>query len=196
MDGIVFDTLSVEVDADRLRWPTSLAADSGNREYVDLSLTGWPQVDETIREEEAILAEATSGAGPGAVMTDLEGHADEADVAAVCGPTDLGTSAATLALNAAGCPTITACSGHQTGYPYIAFWSRREAVPLLLRAASVAGVGLGNAEYGALEVFTNPSDVMGLLRLARELRELSDEFARRVPPSGLIPTNTGLNDDF
>src|SRR5260370_11249139 len=58
---------------------------------------------------------------------------------------DFGTASATLVLNAAGCPTIMACSGHQTGYPYMPFWLPIVNLPLLAEAAREAGIGLGDA---------------------------------------------------
>jgi hypothetical protein len=97
-------------------------------------------------------------------------------------PLDLGTAAATLALNAAGCPTIMACNGHQTGYPYIAFWGRSQHVPLLAEAATTAGVGLINGLNGCLEILSDRPD--GLTSIAAAVRDRSARFAvlRRALP--------------
>ncbi len=88
---------------------------------------------------------------------------------------DFGTAAAMLALNAAGCPTIMACS-HQTGYPYIAFWLPVTKLSLLEEAAKEARIGLGNAIEGAVEVYSDAPD--RLLRFAVEMRSRSAAFRR------------------
>jgi hypothetical protein len=53
-------------------------------------------------------------------------------------------------------------------------------VPLLIEAAGAA-VGLGNAQYGAAEVFVNADDLLGLTRLARELVLTADRFSALSP---------------
>jgi hypothetical protein len=68
---------------------------------------------------------------------------------------DFGTAAATLALNAAGCPTIMSCNGHGRSEPYVGFWLPVAKLALLEEAAAAAGVGLGNSINGAVAVYSD-----------------------------------------
>lgn len=170
--------ISVKLDPRELRWPTSdgLAAASENRNFVDLSATTWAEARDVLRSEEMIVRDQLSRCAHGSILVDLEtDDIDEVELAEL-GPMDLGTCGATLALNAAGCSTITACAGHVTPYPYIAFWARPAWAPLLIKAAEEARIGLGNADNGAAEVFTNADDVMGLIRFAHELERRAPEL--------------------
>jgi hypothetical protein len=177
-DRIVRVEIAASLDPSDLTWPEDddFEGASGNRSFEDLSGTDWEDVREVFRSEQQLLNELVSAAELGSVLIDLNtDDVDDIELAEL-GPTDFGTCAATLALNAAGCPTITACAGHVTGYPYIAFWTRPAWVPLLLEAAQAARIGLGNAEFGAAEVFTNADDLTGLLRLAHEIERRAQRF--------------------
>lgn len=172
--------ISVTLSGKKLGWPGpgNFASAAGNREFVDLSKATWKNVREVLETEEAFLKELAASAKPGTPLVELPPDDNEDLALADLPPTDLGTCAATLALNAARCPTITACAGHVTGYPFIAFWARPAWVALLSDAARAAGVGIGNAHHGAAEVFTNADDILGLLRLARELEARAKSFRR------------------
>lgn len=90
---------------------------------------------------------------------------------------DLGTAAATLALNAAGCPTISSCNGshgHRYDYPTVAFFAPEAKLTLLRQAAEAARVGLLTDDEGWVEVFSDVPD--GLLRFAAEMRTRSSAF--------------------
>jgi hypothetical protein len=173
------DEVTVGLDTTELRWPRDFATASENNQYIDLTRTTWGEVDDVLTGESELIADLLRE-NPGRVLVDLEDLVDEAAFRALGMPMDLGTCAATLALNAAGCPTISACAGHVAGYPYIAFWTRASAKPLLIDAATAAGVGLGNAHHGAAEVFTNPDDAMGLLRFAQELRRRGQDGSAKL----------------
>lgn len=151
--------------------------DGGNLHFVDLAETTWEEAREALDAERELLAEAAERAEPGGTLVELDG--DDLDEIAVAelGPMDLGTSAATLALNAAGCRTVSSCAGHSDGHPYISFWTRSAWVPALVKAAETARVGLGNGNLGTAEVFTQPDDVIGLVRLAEELVKSAADFA-------------------
>lgn len=176
-----FDCLDIDLDPGPLVFPGS-ARDrrraSGNRCFEDLSGTTWKRAREVLDSERAILQELVAASPRGCVLIDLDIDSVDEITLAELGPADLGTCAATAALNAAGCSTITACAGHVTGYPYVAFWTRPDAVPLLIEAATQARIGLGNADNGAAEIFANPDDIMALLRFAEKLVERSAKFGR------------------
>lgn len=162
--------ISVAVNPDEMSWPKEGPAAIGeatNRMYVDLSTVSWDDVAAVIEEEEVLVRRCIRDVSEDESLEDLLGEA--ADDFSLCGLLDLGTASATYALNAEGCPTITSCSGHETGYPYVAFWARLHHVATLSRVARAAGVGLGNARHGALEIFALPGDVESLLRFARGL---------------------------
>jgi hypothetical protein len=132
---------------------------------------------EALKAEAELLEEAREMVGGGGTLVDLDiDDLDDISVAEL-GPMDLGTSAATLALNAVGCPTVGSCAGHTEGYPIISFWARPAWVPLLLKAAKTARVGIINNHHGMAEVFAQPHDVMGLVRLAKQLVDGAEEFA-------------------
>lgn len=175
------DEVTVGLDTTELRWPRDFATASENNQYIDLTRTTWGEVDDVLMGESELIADLLRE-NPSGVLVDLEDLVDEAAFGALGVPMDLGTCAATLALNAAGCPTISACAGHVAGYPYIAFWTRASAKPLLIDAATAAGIGLGNAHHGAAEVFTNPDDAMGLLRFAQELRRRAQDGSAKISP--------------
>lgn len=177
------DEIKVALDTDELVWPSDFASASGNQQYEDLSAATWAEVDEVLKSESELLGELLE-ANPGRVLVDLGDDVDEIAYAELGVPTDFGTCAATLALNAAGCPTISACAGHVGGYPHIAFWARRSAKRMLIGAATTARIGLGNARYGAAEVFMNPDDALGMVRFAAALRDIARSPRRPKPVSG------------
>jgi len=164
-----------------MRWPREGPAEYGesaNRGYVDLTSVAWEEVDDILSVEASVIDSCMRAANEAeefrAIFREAEAEfgeradreeSDEEFLGAAF--LDLGTAAATLALNAAGCPSIMACNGHQTGYPYIAFWARREHVSLLREAAEAAHVGLINGMSGGLEVYSDVAD--GLVRFAGEL---------------------------
>lgn len=169
----------VEVDLDEMKWPEEGPVAHGidnNRSYEDLTRARWSDVDKVIEEENRLLDRI-------ALLTEaerekaLELAQEEFTTPEELGVhLDLGVAAATMALNVARCPTITACSGHVAGYPYVAFWSRRNRVAILSRIAREASVGLGNAERGALEVYAPPNDLRAMVRFAARMREASVDF--------------------
>lgn len=167
--------LYTNVDPLDLDWPRDREGASGNREYEDFSNVTWADVDEVLAAEAALLKD-TARQHPDSPLVDLFDEVDPIDFAELGLPFDFGVCSATLALNAAGCPTTTSCAGHFDGYPDIVFWTRPGWVSHLVAAASAAKVGIGNALHGTVEVFTQPEDVMGLVRFARELRARADEF--------------------
>jgi hypothetical protein len=196
----------IHVSESKVHWPAEGVASYGqsvNRDYTDLRSATWKQVGNTLKVEEALVSECTSASSDGALWKDCfrVAESDFADDDSGL-PTflDLGTAAATIALNAAGCSTIMSCNGHQTGYPYIAFWGRKKHVVLIQEAAEAAGVGFVNGLNGALEVFSDAPD--GLIRLAGELHKRSASFralrklrSKRPKPDiqmafGLSPKNS------
>lgn len=179
--------ITVGVDLEQVIWPASAVqyGYDNNRSYINFRNARWRDVDQLIATEQRLLARCLTDAEDAEDFELLWERAGEAfeppdeqddfpDLAESAYSLDFGTAAATLALNAAGCPTIMACSGHQTGYPYIAFWLPVVKLPLLEEAAREAGIGLGNAINGAVEVYSDAPD--GLLRFAMAMRRRSAGF--------------------
>lgn len=171
----------IRVNRQELRWPKGGAAAFGydaNRSYEDLTRTRWSDVDAVLEEESRLIEQvalAEDAVREEAFEEAAENFAAPEQLGVIL---DLGVASATLALNAAGCPTITACSGHVAGFPYVAFWARTTKVDLLCRVAEAAGVGVVNAEDGLLNVYALPSDFHAMIRFARGLRQASAELRR------------------
>lgn len=172
-------TISIDVEVERMGWPDEGPVAHGvgnNRSYEDLTHTRWSDVD-TVIEEEIRLLDRVALAGDEDREDALESAQEEFTAPEALGVIlDLGVASATLALNAAGCPTITACNGHVTGYPYVAFWARKNRVELLSRLAREAGIGFGNADLGALEVYAPPKALRAMVAFAKIVRHASTEF--------------------
>jgi hypothetical protein len=179
--------ITVGVNLDGVIWPANAVqyGYDNNRSYMNLRRARWRDVDQMIAVEQKLTRPCLTDARDKEEFDELWKRASEGfelpyeleefpDAFEAAFALDLGTAAATLALNAAGCPTIMACSGHQTGYPYIAFWLPTAKLALLEEAAREGRIGLGNAIEGAVEVFSDAPD--GLLRFAVEMRRRSAAF--------------------
>jgi hypothetical protein len=174
-----------QLDPDDLAWPRDRGFASGNRQYQDVTAT-WVEVDKVLATEGSLIEEL-SARHPASPLVDLFDVIDKEAYTRLGWPFDFGVCAATLALNAAGCPTATSCAGHFEGYPIVVFWTRPRWTGLLVDAAIAARVGIGNAHEGTVEIFTQPEDVLGFVRFARELRKHADEFSvigREPRPAG------------
>lgn len=169
--------LKVTVDVAQLGWPKEGVRAFGcavNRSYDDFSRTRWRDVDIIVEEEGRLLSLTIDRLKNGDDA--LEALSDIEHEFSLGGVLDLGTAAATLALNAARCPTITACIGHVARYPHVIFWARPSRIDVLCAAARDAGIGLGNALDGTLEIYTGRGDIVGLWKFARRLRSASRQL--------------------
>jgi hypothetical protein len=178
----------VQIDTGDLGWPgfgVDSYARSNCRTYENLTRARWRDVDAAVAIEDRLIGQCVDLASNGEEFADMFkdaestfgelgdfDHDDFFEYAFL----DLGVASATLALNAAGCPTLTSCNGHYTGYPWIGFLCRPDKLPLVHEAANLAQVGLINADDGTVEAFSDRPD--GLLAFAKELRRRSAQFRR------------------
>ncbi|MBX3468648.1 MAG: hypothetical protein KF878_17375 [Planctomycetes bacterium] len=152
-----------------------------NLEFVDLGRVTWAEARETLESEGAIIDGAIRDARDARHLVELLNKGDDEaydeDFEGSLGTMlDLGTRAATFALNAADCPTFYSCQGHggPDAFPNIAFYAAEAQLELLQASARAAGIGLINNNDGALEVFSDRFD--GFLCFARELHAREAEF--------------------
>jgi hypothetical protein len=152
-----------------------------NREFVDLSRTTWLEAREVLESEAAVIEQSIRDARDARHLLELlevgDDEISDEDFEGTLGTMlDLGTRAATFALNAADCPTFSSCQGHGgiEDYPSIGFYAAEAQLELLHLAAKAARVGLVNSHNGALEVFSDRLD--GLVCFARELHGRNAEF--------------------
>lgn len=189
-------TISIEVDPKYLYWPSNgvtRAGEGSNRTFVNLSGAPWSNVDELLPFESELIARCVSTAtNPDEFWDHLRNCEDEMleEMWEFRPGLDVCVVSATLALNAAGCPTCISCSGHGRDVAFVDFWARAWAVPILCESAAAALVGLANNEEGTLAVYTDEAD--GLIRFARELRSRSAVFrSSRVPSPRKEPKARG-----
>lgn len=157
-----------------------------NRNYMNLRGARWRDVDRLIDVEEQLMTPCLTEATDQESFNQLWARAregfdlpdeleDAPTIAESAYALDFGTAAATLALNAAGCPTIISCNGHGRWEPYVGFWLPIAKLALLQEAAAAAGIGLGNSINGAVAAYSATPD--GLLRFAKELRRRSSSVS-------------------
>lgn len=157
------------VDSARLGWPADRQLQEGSRlggnhEYVDLRYISWAEAADVAREEGEILDRIALAEDPDAEWTSIEEELEEDPGLLVL--LDVGVASTVAVLSAAGCITISSCNGgaygdhHHERYPLVAFYARRQHVPLLLDAAERAGVGIENDPDGALVVYADAIDRM------------------------------------
>jgi hypothetical protein len=178
--------IRVGVRMEALGWPAEGIAAYGegtNRLYVDLLGSRWRDVDVLLSVESVLLAECICEAQDGQHYLQLLRKGEE-DFARRSSPDeedfiegaflDLGVASIVIGLNAAGCPTVSSCSGHGTDLPYVVFFSRPEKIALLSETAIAAAVGFINNDRGSVEVYSDAQD--GLIRFAREMRVRATAF--------------------
>jgi len=152
------------LDCARLGWPGAAQLQDGSRlggnhEYVDLRYLSWADAIDVAREEREIIDRIQRADDPDNEWAVIEEELEEDPGMLVL--IDLGVASTVAALSAAGCITVASCNGgsygdhHHERYPLVAFYARRQQVPLLIDAAERAGVGLENDPDGALVVYAD-----------------------------------------
>lgn len=190
--------IDVRVDArpKLLGWPAQGLASYGrcsNHQFQSMHGARWRHVDTLLKMETALLQRCADNAIDEDTFDRIFAQAEEefglhsfdgGEAEFVEGTfLDLGVAAATLALNVAGCPTVSSCNGgrgHDYDYATIALFARKPSLPLLHEAATSAGVGLLTGAEGWVEVFGDMPDA--LVRFAKEVRSRSAEFGRMKMP--------------
>ncbi|WP_231029255.1 hypothetical protein [Sphingomonas sp. IC-56] len=163
------------VDDTRLGWPGTRQLQEGSRlggnhEYVDLRYISWADAIAVAREEREISDRIGRADDPDDEWTVIQDELEDDPGLLVL--LDLGVASTVAALSAAGCITISSCNGgahgdhHHERYPLVAFYARRQHVPLLLSAAELAGVGIENDPDGALVVYADALDRMSAFAAA------------------------------
>jgi hypothetical protein len=176
-----------EIDFALLRWPdegTVQAGFNSNRLYEHLSGITWKAVDQLIHEESQLTSRLRQAVADGEDPTDwLEHERDRDDDSLAGGLLDHGVIAATYALNAAGCPTLTSCNGHGGSDHHVVCWVRPNRVGLLIEAAQVAGVGVAVTAEGAVFLYGHRAEAM--IRFAAELRARSGRLRQMRRPANV-----------
>ena len=178
--------VKIDVTVDQVGWPRRGPVRFGfesNRLFENLRDATWADAANALSIEEDVLGRCLHDATDSEDFDRLLDEILEDEFDSFETNLDFGTIAATLALNAAGCPTITSCSGHHhgIGYPQVVFWTRPHRLALLMQAAETADVGLLAGDLGWLEAYSDSMD--GLMRFCRALLSLERAFggARRSP---------------
>jgi hypothetical protein len=164
---------TISLDTSNIKWPgTPTAATILNHEFHDFRGLSWGEVDEIVQVEyDALERCAQAERPPWDVDDELYDELVENGF-----PTDLGVAAASCALSAGDCLTISSCNGDGQDCAYVMFWLRPDFAATVLDAARAAEVGLENGDlpqYGYVVVYSY--ELFGLFRFALELR-------RRVGP--------------
>lgn len=170
--------LVVEIDAGPIIWPPEGAVQAGldcNRTYANFTEATWGDVDEVLPFETGIILDAIARSSYERSYWDCLDDRDDEFFDLGYG-VEIGVLAASLALNAAKCPTFMSCNGHGSYCADIDFWTRPHRAEILAEAALEAGVGLGNCDGGAMKVYSD--DALGLIRFAMELRGRSSALRR------------------
>ena len=95
---------------------------------------------------------------------------------------DIGVASAVISLSAARCLPFSSCNAgafggnHHEWHPVVAFFSRPEAITLLLDCAKEANTGLNQGDIGNLVVYAD--DIRNIRAFARELICRSADFRR------------------
>ena len=212
----IFDVeIERQVDPSRLTWPTPEEdqEDSsffgllvGNQLYCDLRDISWAVARHVIEIEERCVKHIEESAKPSEIGSfvvadaaeflwdwDLENLWDEIGAVVTL---DVGVASTVAALSATGCTPFTSCSAgafggwHPEDYPLVAFYARPEAVPLLMKCAEKAGVGLENMT-GHVErdhpLMVYADDIRKMRDFANVLSEQSANFRRIRPRKSAKP---------
>lgn len=138
-----------EIKIDELWWPDKRQASSGlggNLEYRDLRDQSWEDANRILTFEEDLVHRIEDSADPEAMYEEIldELYDDDEGLLRL----DLGVTGVVLSLSVAGCIPFTSCNGgvyggyHREYYPLVGFYTRRRVVPILLKAATEADIGI------------------------------------------------------
>ncbi|MDP3115947.1 MAG: hypothetical protein Q8N19_02410 [Phenylobacterium sp.] len=134
----------------------------GNQHFRDLRGVAWDQVAEALIREAALFqrfSDADDVDDEAELYEEERGEAflPEDDLWGL----DIGVIAATLALSAMGCTTVSSCNAggfggqHVAAFPYIAFFLPNGRVGEVLTFAERAGVGVDAVDGGIARLFAD-----------------------------------------
>lgn len=171
MTDELFSDLNIvrDVDLDQLGWPTAHAAQEdgwlgGNYQYLALVGLRWSEVEDMLELEAELMERVSHAPDPAHEEGVVQDELLEWDVGLQ--GLDLGVAAAVAALSASGCIPFSSCNGgafgrsHHEVFPLVAFYSRREIIPLLLEGAADSNVGIMNGDEGELILHANHIEAM------------------------------------
>lgn len=165
-----------------LGWPEPGEAGSernlgGNRSYSDLRGIRWSEAREMLESEGSLIKRIELADDPEAEYLDVEEESYEAAFD-LCG-LDLGVASTVAMLSAAGMITCSSCNGgafgghHHELYPLVAFFAKPYHLPVLMRCAEKANIGLECSE-GMLVAYAD--DIRCMMDFAALLSKSSSEF--------------------
>lgn len=172
------------VSTSLMSWPEPGAAGvennlGGNRSYTDLRRLPWREARRVFELESQLIDRLAKSADPDNELYEIENELwDEID-GDLYG-LDIGVASSVVALSAARCIPFSSCNAgalgghHAESHPLVAFFTRKQALPLLLDCAENAGVGLENTSNGGLIVYGVAIEAMRLF--ARKLMQESAAF--------------------
>ena len=181
-------TFDIEVERNvvisSLSWPEPCEAghDGGlgcNRAYMDLRQMPWREAHRVSQLESQLIKRLHASGDPEDELDRIENEFCEEFNDHIYG-LDIGVASTVIALSAARCLPFTSCNAgtfggyHTECYPFVAFFSKPQAVPLLTLCAQDAGTGLENALNGSLVVYAN--DIAGMRLFAKNVMARSVEF--------------------
>lgn len=176
--------IAEDISLDRLRWPLLGEAghDAGlglNREYQDLRGASWKSAKMALEEERRVILQIETSLNPEVIYDDYEDERFAEGEDLLFG-LDIGVASTVLSLSAARCIPFSSCNGaaffghHKERHPLVAFFARREALPLLSQAANESNAGLSSNEYGELIVYSN--HIRSMLSFSTAIIKRSKEF--------------------
>jgi hypothetical protein len=187
--AIAITVAPIDPELLRVIWIDEVSSDGvgDNRLYEDFSEIDWEDVSEIIKEESALLQEASQRATSAddfdltinEIMEERYPDNDSADgVLLDFLSLDLGVMSAVAALSASGSVSTTSCRGHNTGgeaAPLVRFTTDETRLPLIMAAASSSGCGLILDDDGMLQLYA--TNALSFVAFARELVKARNIFA-------------------
>jgi hypothetical protein len=184
----MFEHRKFDVDVRRigaspmLRWPDPGESGSesnlgGNRSYSDLRGIRWSEAREMLETEISLFRRIELADDPEAEYLDIEEEAYQGAFE-LCG-LDVGVASTVAMLSAAGMITCSSCNGgafgggHHETYPLVAFFAKPFHLPILIRCAEEANVGL-ECSQGTLVVYAN--NISCMMDFAASLSKASSAF--------------------
>lgn len=161
-----------EIKIDELWWPDKRQAArglAGNKEYRDFRGFAWEDADRILTFEEDLVNRIENSGDPDGTYQEAldELYEDDEGLLGI----DIGVAGVVLSLSVAGCIPFTSCNGgvygdhHREHYLLVGFYAHPRVVPILLKAAIEADIGL----TGKGEVFAYSDTVRSMLTFARSL---------------------------
>lgn len=165
-----------------LRWPEPGEAGGesnlgGNRSYSDLRGIRWSEAREMMETESSLIIRIELADDPEAEYLDIEEESYQGAFD-LCG-LDVGVASTVAMLSAAGMITCSSCNGgafggsHHEVHPLVAFFAKPFHLPILMRCAEKANVGL-ECLQGTLVAYAD--DIRCMMHFAAALSKSSSEL--------------------